>query len=123
MSSLVSAPERSVGGKITRSGLDTRSSRPPASTIVASAFAMPLSCTATAPGAHGPGCLVVVAVAPGKPRHGERQLARVEVGVDDQIEAVSPVDGRRPPEQVARLGAFERGAPGAVAQLDERQLS
>ena len=36
MSSLVTAAVRSVAGKITRSGLDTRSSRPPASTIVAS---------------------------------------------------------------------------------------
>ena len=40
MSSLVTAPERSVIGKITRSGLDTRKSRPPASTIVASDVAM-----------------------------------------------------------------------------------
>ncbi len=38
--------ERSVGGKITRSGLDTRRSRPPASTIVASDAAMPRSSTA-----------------------------------------------------------------------------
>src|SRR4051794_32774951 len=36
MSSLVSSGVRSVAGKITRPGLDTRSSRPPASTIVAS---------------------------------------------------------------------------------------
>src|SRR4029453_10525561 len=41
MSSLVTAPERSVVGKITRSGLDTRKSRPPASTITASDAAMP----------------------------------------------------------------------------------
>jgi hypothetical protein len=41
MSSLVTAPERSLIGKITRSGLDTRKSRPPASTIVASDAAMP----------------------------------------------------------------------------------
>src|SRR4029453_10153451 len=40
MSSLVTAPERSVIGKITRSGLDTRKSRPPASTIIASDAAM-----------------------------------------------------------------------------------
>src|SRR6185312_7481879 len=33
MSSLVTSPVRSVLGKITRSGLDTRTSRPPASTI------------------------------------------------------------------------------------------
>jgi hypothetical protein len=38
---LVTAPERSVIGKITRSGLDTRKSRPPASTIIASDAAMP----------------------------------------------------------------------------------
>src|SRR5919204_1498677 len=41
MSSLVTASERSVIGKITRSGLDTRRSRPPASTIVTSGRAMP----------------------------------------------------------------------------------
>src|ERR671919_2116049 len=41
MSSLVTALERSVIGKITRSGLDTRKSRPPASTIIASDAAMP----------------------------------------------------------------------------------
>src|SRR4051794_11187712 len=41
MSSLVTGSEWSVGGKITRSGLVTRSSRPPASTIVASEVAMP----------------------------------------------------------------------------------
>jgi len=40
-------PERSVLGKITRSGLDTRSSRPPASTVSASVFAMVGSSTAT----------------------------------------------------------------------------
>src|ERR1700716_3679455 len=43
MSSFVTSPERSVGGKITRSGLDTRRSRPPASTIVASDSAIPLT--------------------------------------------------------------------------------
>src|SRR5436309_10837809 len=48
MSSLVIAPERSVAGKITRSGLVTRRFRPPASTIVASAAAMPRSSTAPA---------------------------------------------------------------------------
>src|ERR1700737_1595594 len=37
----MTARERSVIGKITRSGLDTRKSRPPASTIVASDLAMP----------------------------------------------------------------------------------
>ena len=47
MSSLVTSPVRSVAGKITRSGLVTRSSRPPASTIVASAAGMRSSCTAT----------------------------------------------------------------------------
>src|SRR5215207_9434025 len=36
MSSLLTGADRSVAGKITRSGLLTRSSRPPASTIVAS---------------------------------------------------------------------------------------
>src|SRR5918995_5701927 len=41
MSSLVTALERSVIGKITRSGLVTRKSRPPASTIMASDAAMP----------------------------------------------------------------------------------
>src|SRR4029453_6671678 len=41
MSSLVTAPERSVIGKITRSGLDTRKSRPPASTIIAPDAATP----------------------------------------------------------------------------------
>src|SRR4051794_4117797 len=40
MSSLVTSPERSVAGKITRSGLETRNSRPPASTVVASDLAM-----------------------------------------------------------------------------------
>ena len=40
MSSLVTAAVRSVAGKITRSGLDTRSSRPPASTVVLSLAAM-----------------------------------------------------------------------------------
>src|SRR4051794_21646734 len=59
MSSLVSSAVRSVAGKITRSGLDTRSSRPPASTTVAS-DAMPGSSTARAsPGhAHEPERLV-----------------------------------------------------------------
>jgi hypothetical protein len=38
---LVTAPERSVIGNITRSGLDTRKSRPPASTITVSDAAMP----------------------------------------------------------------------------------
>src|SRR5919197_4811433 len=51
MSSLVTGPDRSVLGKITRSGLDTRKSRPPASTIVASDVAMPRSSTARTPGA------------------------------------------------------------------------
>jgi hypothetical protein len=41
MSSLLIAAERSVGGKITRSGLDTRNSRPPASTMVASGLGIP----------------------------------------------------------------------------------
>ena len=41
MSSFVTAGVRSVAGKITRSALDTRSSRPPASTIMASDLAMP----------------------------------------------------------------------------------
>ena len=41
MSSLVTAALRSVAGKITRSALDTRRSRPPASTVVASDAAMP----------------------------------------------------------------------------------
>jgi len=41
MSSFVAAAVRSVAGKITRSGLETRSSRPPASTLVASEVAMP----------------------------------------------------------------------------------
>src|SRR3954470_2697852 len=40
MSSFVTAGVCSVAGKITRSGLDTRSSRPPASMVVASVFAM-----------------------------------------------------------------------------------
>src|SRR5215207_822831 len=40
MSSLVTACERSVAGKMTRSPLVTRRSRPPASTIVASALAI-----------------------------------------------------------------------------------
>src|SRR5215210_931440 len=50
MSSLVTGPERSVFGKITRSGLDTRRSRPPASMIVASDAGMPWSSTAPTPG-------------------------------------------------------------------------
>src|SRR5947207_1207452 len=41
MSSFVISGVRSVAGKITRSALDTRSSRPPASMIVASALAIP----------------------------------------------------------------------------------
>src|SRR4051794_1852396 len=45
MSSLVTSGERSVAGKITRSGLDTRRSRPPASMIVASDGAMAPSST------------------------------------------------------------------------------
>src|SRR5260370_41878657 len=45
MSSLVTAGVRSVSGKIPRSGLDTRRSRPPASTIVSLAGAMPTSST------------------------------------------------------------------------------
>src|SRR4029453_17900208 len=40
MSSLVISGVRSVAGKITRSGLDTRRSRPPASMMVASEVAM-----------------------------------------------------------------------------------
>src|SRR3954449_12825696 len=40
MSSLVTSAVRSVAGKITRSGLVTRTSRPPASTTVASDFAI-----------------------------------------------------------------------------------
>src|SRR4051794_36129586 len=40
MSSLVTASERSVGGKVTRSGLETRTSRPAASTFTASDLAM-----------------------------------------------------------------------------------
>src|SRR2546423_1417416 len=46
MSSLVTAALRSVFGKITRSGLDTRRSRPPASTITASGAPMGPSSTA-----------------------------------------------------------------------------
>src|SRR3954451_24264049 len=45
MSSFVSAGVRSVSGKITRSGLDTRTSRPPASTVVASPLAIHESST------------------------------------------------------------------------------
>src|SRR5918999_4226657 len=41
MSSFVTGPECSVSGKITRSGLETRTSRPSASTTVASDVAMP----------------------------------------------------------------------------------
>src|SRR5215210_3391395 len=41
MSSLVTSRDPSADGKITRLGFDTRRSRPPASTIVASDFAMP----------------------------------------------------------------------------------
>src|SRR5689334_1719222 len=41
MSSLVTGAVRSVGGKITRSGLDTRRSRPPASRIVSGTGAIP----------------------------------------------------------------------------------
>src|SRR4051794_13523984 len=48
MSSLVTGPERSVAGKITRAGLLTRSSRPPASTIV-------LSDAGMLPGTYGTG--------------------------------------------------------------------
>src|SRR5687768_1394953 len=47
MSSLVTGPDRSVAGKMTRSALVTRRSRPPASTIVLSDAAMPVSSTAT----------------------------------------------------------------------------
>src|SRR5512133_3465498 len=52
MSSLVTAPERSLIGKITRSGLDTRKWRPPASTILASDTAMPGVLRQRRPGAH-----------------------------------------------------------------------
>src|SRR5512142_2953521 len=42
MSSFVTCAEPRVAGKITRSGLDTRSSPPPASTVAASAIAIAL---------------------------------------------------------------------------------
>src|SRR4051812_8988643 len=53
MSSLVTGAVRSVSGKITRSPLVTRTSRPPASTIVASALAMPRSSTGRPEGLPG----------------------------------------------------------------------
>src|ERR1700733_2694190 len=45
MSSLVTAVVRSVSGKITRSGLETRRSRPPASTMVSRSAGIPGSST------------------------------------------------------------------------------
>src|SRR5215210_314191 len=57
MSSLVTAAERSVVGKITRSGLETRNWRPPASTIVASDGAMPGVLRQPRPAPLSHGCL------------------------------------------------------------------
>src|SRR5215218_6219658 len=54
MSSLVTSPERSVIGKITRSGLDTRKSRPPAATVVSSDAAIPGVLRQRRPSAHSP---------------------------------------------------------------------
>src|SRR5438876_445320 len=62
MSSFVTSAVRSVAGKITRSGFETRTSRPPASTAVASDAAMAVEHAATrrfpiagsAPAACGP---------------------------------------------------------------------
>src|SRR6478672_9979193 len=63
MSSFVTAAVRSVGGKITRSGLDTRRSRPPASRIVSGTGAMnqvlPTRAPALAPDRSAPPADVV----------------------------------------------------------------
>src|SRR5215203_1976165 len=69
MSSLVTAAERSVAGKITRSALVTRRSRPPASTMVASE-AMSLRRGRDVRREHAPGSVVAapgprIAHAPG----------------------------------------------------------
>ena len=107
MSSLVTAPERSVAGKITRSGLDTRRSRPPASTIVASDAAMPRSSTATSPDAHQrpPGSCSV--------RHGEpRSRARQTDGLTGSPAEIS----RRPwASCCAPRGRGRCGRPLSVA--------
>src|SRR6476469_6479776 len=73
MSSLVTSAVRSVAGKITRSPLLTRSSRPPASTNVYSEAAIPRSSTPRPP---GPACSV-------GPMADDDRLERLEVFVGE----------------------------------------
>src|SRR5947209_10757139 len=69
MSSLLTAAVRSVAGKMTRPGLETRTSRPPASTTVISELAMP-----------------------GVLRHGHRQRCAANAGAPHLAHALHLVD-------------------------------
>ena len=79
MSSLVTSPVRSVFGKITRSGLETRRSRPPASRVVASVVAMTGSSTASG---HEPSWPAATA----RRQHVGALVGRGAVGVDDEVD-------------------------------------
>jgi hypothetical protein len=119
MSSLVTAPERSVIGKITRSGLDTRKSRPPAPTIMASDAAMP-------------------GVRQRRPAHTRRRTAaahpslpdsRGSTGLSgprepDEASASECPRKRRQPPRALLLGAHERASQTTLRQppaWDEQQ--
>src|SRR5215212_5929383 len=85
MSSLVNAGERSVAGKMTRSGFVTRKSRPPASTTVASDKGRPAYARASGP-----------RLRPLVRRGGGRHVARVRVAGAQEEE---PAGGEGAEEQ------------------------
>src|ERR1700693_4129796 len=100
MSSLAIASDRSVGGKITRSGFETRISRPPVSTIVSLRAAMVWEFYGTGVGRTSPGRLFSPGSGPG--------LGRDVVGLD-LLAAV--------PAGEARVGDL----PARVVSQDDRR--
>src|SRR5215207_125950 len=118
MSSLVTGPERSVAGKITRAGLLTRSSRPPASTIVLSDAAMLCGTYGTGPARHtrSGGRRRREARLPSGPPLGESAVLDAED--DDRGELHRPA-GRRPAEHRSGVGAAQGPADGDAIRLGD----
>ncbi len=104
-SSLVNAPERSVIGKITRSGLDTRRSRPPASTIIASDAAMP-------------GVL-----RQRRPAHTRRRAAAAHPTLPDSLGSTGSSSPREPDEASASECPRERRQPPRAPLLGATSAS
>src|ERR1700733_13497829 len=104
MSSFVTGAVRSVGGKITRSGFDTRTSRPPASTVVAS------------------GAAISLRQALGVPRDRVRDVRLLERG--DLLVAERELLGRERILEVRELGRADdrRGHPGPLQQPRQSDL-